>query len=735
MAATRPATRSWRSHCLVMPAFAGVLLLLGSSGCSSDNPSSDPTSLDDEADVQRLFETIGPELAQLLAEGVEEVQQKAYPDCPGGGTVSLNTDRTQVEFEGCTIQGVTINGRASITFSQTSNATTVKLSNSTLTISGLFRGTIIVESATLTWDAPRACWRASGRVRTLLGDLPFNVQSSDQSCRETGTGGTGGMGGTGGSGGEGGTAGTGGVGGMGGTVDPCDIALPVPAPGSDLRVDVYAALDITPIGISFAADGTLFIGTNDADQVSSVLWVSPDGTSISESPEQFDDPDALIVDRDGRIADTAGNVLIGGSSDGGNTGQIVEMTPEGVRVDDDPVPPDPCLRNINHLVFDRDNRLLATNFNNESANVCAVLEGNPPENLPTVMDLIPDVQGDGPAGVTVQDPNTGDLFVTSENTVYRYNLDGIWSGADNDIEGTAFAYGPEGSPFEGLLIRRSGMLLVRNLGTDEETPLLTGSVGSFVTFDADANLYISDPPGLRVLRVSLESRNLPPTAVGCHGFTIEGQVVDDAMLGLDGVNVRAILGSVGVGSVTTADGGLFEIDVDQVGSYRLCAIGAISDSTPRRFVSTNCEQGDDEVEVSQSSNDPAFSEVSITSGYYMEATNAPFTFVDEPPGGDIMLRLNYRVWNRSSVPNTTTHIVVGIEGVAQVAHPVGNAGPYSPVMQTTGMADVTLAASEGTIYARFLPLDAQDAIDAYNQGFQTAARETNYVAIGTVTTQ
>ena len=326
-----------------------------------------------------------------------------------------------------------------------------------------------------------------------------------------GTGGTGGIAGTGGAGGEGGSSGDDGSGGTGGGVDPCALDLPDPAGGSGLKVDVYAVLEFTPVGLSFAADGTLFIGTNPPEPTSPVFWVSPDGSTLNQSPEDFADPDALIVDTDGLVADTAGNVLIGGSFDGGNTGQLVEMDREGRSVGDPFL--HPCLRNINHLIFDRDDRLIATNYNLVDANVCAVLQDR------SVIDLIPNVEGDGPAGLTVQDPNTGDLYVTTEGIVHRYSSDGDPLELNYTTQGSAMAYGPALSPFEGLLIRRSGQLLVRRVpASDTEELLLTGSVGSFYAFDADgkdANLYISDPPGLRVLRVSLESKNLPPTDVGC----------------------------------------------------------------------------------------------------------------------------------------------------------------------------------------------------------------------------
>jgi sugar lactone lactonase YvrE len=280
--------------------------------------------------------------------------------------------------------------------------------------------------------------------------------------------------------------------------------LPQAVPPIDLKVDVYAVFDTRQGGISFDADGNLFVGNfgrDPADDPSRVFRVSPGGAAITESIDLFEDPDVLLVDVGGLEA-AAGNVLIGGSTDLAVVGQLHEMTPDGQNVG---TLEHMCLRNIGHLIFDRDDRLLVTNFN-PAANVCAVKGG-------VVTELIADVVGGGPAGLTVQDPDTGDLFVTSENRVHRYDSDGALLMADY-ATGGVLAYGPAGSLFEGLLMRRSGVLLVRpDPESEDETALLMDSINGLVAFDANDNLYISDWPNGRVVRVS--PNTLPPTAVGC----------------------------------------------------------------------------------------------------------------------------------------------------------------------------------------------------------------------------
>lgn len=149
--------------------------------------------LDDEAGAQRLFNAIGADVAELLAEGLQASQQsqalsqKAYPSCAQGGTLSVDPGGTQATFSSCMIRGITIDGStSSLTFMQDFSSdmppvllsTTVTLSG-TFAISGLLTGTATISSATFIWADSRACWSAMGQVD---GAVPFDVQSTDQTC-------------------------------------------------------------------------------------------------------------------------------------------------------------------------------------------------------------------------------------------------------------------------------------------------------------------------------------------------------------------------------------------------------------------------------------------------------------------------------------------------------------------------------------------------------------------------
>jgi cysteine-rich repeat protein len=150
-------------------------------------------TLDDEAAVQRLFDMVGADVAELLAEGVRASQQgqalvqKAYPNCTQGGTLSVDPGQTQATFSRCMISGISIDGStSSFAFTQDFStdqppvllSTTVTLSG-TFNISGLLTGTATVSGATFVWSDSRACWSATGQV---TGGASFDVQSLDQTC-------------------------------------------------------------------------------------------------------------------------------------------------------------------------------------------------------------------------------------------------------------------------------------------------------------------------------------------------------------------------------------------------------------------------------------------------------------------------------------------------------------------------------------------------------------------------
>ncbi len=93
-------------------------------------------------------------------------------------------------------------------------------------------------------------------------------------------------------------------------------ALAQTMPG--FKVETYATVT-DPVRLSFAPDGTLYVGRENAgsggDPVDAVRIhrISPDGTVVDQYGPQIDDPDAVLFDVDGHISSVPGSVLVGGN--------------------------------------------------------------------------------------------------------------------------------------------------------------------------------------------------------------------------------------------------------------------------------------------------------------------------------------------------------------------------------------------------------------------------------------
>jgi hypothetical protein len=152
-----------------------LAIAIACAGCGSSN-AGEP--LDDEADVQLLFETIAPGIAVLLAERLTLFEQKEYPDCPGGGTLWVDSGGTYVNLTRCTMGGITMDGKTTSFTVGEAPVTMVSLGG-TFVISGSLTGTLVVDNATFSGKDGRLCWSATG---TVQGGPSFDVQSQDQSC-------------------------------------------------------------------------------------------------------------------------------------------------------------------------------------------------------------------------------------------------------------------------------------------------------------------------------------------------------------------------------------------------------------------------------------------------------------------------------------------------------------------------------------------------------------------------
>jgi len=137
---------------------------------------------------------------------------------------------------------------------------------------------------------------------------------------------------------------------------------------TNFTTSIYAVVP-DPLALSFAADGTLYVGRDasgsgggSGDAVK-VHRVAPGGSPVTEYGDlAISDPDALIVDLAGVVSGTPGAVLVGGVHPGGTTGKISKINTNGTVTT--LFGPNTDLLNPSDFVFDQSGRLLITENNN-----------------------------------------------------------------------------------------------------------------------------------------------------------------------------------------------------------------------------------------------------------------------------------------------------------------------------------------------------------------------------------
>lgn len=129
--------------------------------------------------------------------------------------------------------------------------------------------------------------------------------------------------------------------------------LPV-VPG--FTVEVYANIPSDPGTLSFAPDGTLYVGHGDFGYVS-IYRVSPGGGpgSVSLFGDPVLNPDPVLYDNDGLISGMPGSVLTGGM--GAGPSHITAIHPDGTAHQIWPPPP-VAFENPSDMAFDNTGRFL-----------------------------------------------------------------------------------------------------------------------------------------------------------------------------------------------------------------------------------------------------------------------------------------------------------------------------------------------------------------------------------------
>lgn len=173
-----------------------VLLLVGAA-CSTDtNDVSDP-EIRSQADVQRFFDAIMPELVAAFTElanqqaaAASALSSKQNGDstvpCPEGGSLNVNTDTGQASLNECGARGVVINATLALFVQPTGPSSYQASFNGILTVTGTFIGTVEVVQASVQWTDANTSWQVTvlvdGETYTATSDAGGNGSRTGTPC-------------------------------------------------------------------------------------------------------------------------------------------------------------------------------------------------------------------------------------------------------------------------------------------------------------------------------------------------------------------------------------------------------------------------------------------------------------------------------------------------------------------------------------------------------------------------
>lgn len=193
-------------------------------------------------------------------------------------------------------------------------------------------------------------------------------------------------------------------------------AMPLPSfPG--FSVEVYANVT-DPIRVTFAPDGTMFVGRDDTGSgggngAARIHKITPGGGSVTEYGPALADPDTVLYDTTGSISGTPGSVLIGATVAGGGKISAIRPDESAFAV----FGPSSGIGNPNEMLFDSTGRMLVANLTSSSRSVLHATTGsiNWLFSLPNVSDRPVDMAIDsldriytkGPNGIVRQYDSTG----------------------------------------------------------------------------------------------------------------------------------------------------------------------------------------------------------------------------------------------------------------------------------------------------------------------------------------
>lgn len=260
-----------------------------------------------------------------------------------------------------------------------------------------------------------------------------------------------------------------------------ELDLPNVAPG--FHIAVYAQVE-QPEKLTFAPDGTMYVGTGQGNRISRVA--PGGGQGMLFGPPQSD-PDAVLFDAAGRISRVPNSVLVGGGS---NLAAIFPNGTSAVIFN--------SVADVDDMKFDRTGRLIFS----EDAPRVSVSSGAPP----VVLFSTP-VRA---ASIAIA-PDNRIFLVLDDGTIRIYNpngtVAGIFARGLAPRLDTYIIFGEGAGGFGRFLYVLSGSTLLRFTSDGKSMMIGSGfSIGpssatGFV-FGPDHALYVSEHNFNRILRIS-----------------------------------------------------------------------------------------------------------------------------------------------------------------------------------------------------------------------------------------
>jgi len=168
-------------------------LLLAAAACGSDpSEPGDPGGgeIRSQADVQRLFEAIVPDLIEAftalasdlapseLSSSTDKSSHISSIQCPGGGTLEVDLIMLQGTLTACSAGGVTISATLFLVVTDFGESMYDASFSGPLMVTGSFTGTVDVLSASISWTAPATVERTFWQVTVLLNGQSVTASSA-----------------------------------------------------------------------------------------------------------------------------------------------------------------------------------------------------------------------------------------------------------------------------------------------------------------------------------------------------------------------------------------------------------------------------------------------------------------------------------------------------------------------------------------------------------------------------